>query len=61
MTLYKLCAVQAQTVQENGKKPPRAGCNIQLIKMVKDILVPNICHIKIMIHSRKFTAVNISR
>ena len=36
ITLYKLYVVQAQAVQENGKRP-RAGCNIQLMKMVKDI------------------------
>ena len=39
ITLYKLCPVQAQTVQENAKRP-RADCNIQLIKMVQDIFSP---------------------
>ena len=39
ITLYKLCPVQAQAVQENAKRP-RAGCNIQLIKMVQDIFSP---------------------
>ena len=28
ITLYKLCPVRAQAVQENSKRP-RAGCNIQ--------------------------------
>ena len=36
ITMYKLYPVQAQAAQENGKRP-RAGCNIQLIKMVQDI------------------------
>ena len=42
--MYKLypVQVQAQAVQENGKRP-RAGCNIQLIKMVQDIFRP--CHL----------------
>ena len=39
MSKNKLYAVQAQVVQENGKRP-RAGCNIQLIKMVQDIFSP---------------------
>ena len=39
ITLYKLYAVQAQSVQENGKRP-RTGCNIQLIKMVQDVFSP---------------------
>ena len=39
ITLYKLCPVRAQAIQENGKKP-RASCNIQLIKMVQDISSP---------------------
>ena len=47
ITLYKLYAVQAQAVQENGKRP-RAGCNIQLIKMIQD-----------MICIRQFTVMNI--
>ena len=58
ITLYKLYPLQAQAVQENGKRP-RAGCNIQLIKMVQDIFSPAICHIKIMICIRKFTVMNI--
>ena len=39
ITLYKLCPIQAQAVQENAKRP-RAGCNIQLIKMVQDSFSP---------------------
>ena len=58
ITLYKLCPVQAQAVHENAERP-RAGYNIQLIKMVQDILNATICHIKIMIHIRKFTVMNI--
>ena len=33
--MYKLFAVQAQPVQENAKRP-RAGCNIQLIRNIKE-------------------------
>ena len=44
ITLYKLKPAQAQTVQENGKRP-WAGGNIQLIKMVQDIFSPyNLSH-----------------
>ena len=57
ITLYKLCPVQAQAVQENAKRP-RAGCTIQL-KWFKTFLAPTIGHIKIMIHIRKFTVINI--
>ena len=39
ITLYELCPVQAQVVQEKAKRP-RAGCNIQLIKIVQDIFSP---------------------
>ena len=46
ITLYKLCPVQAQAVQENAKRP-RVGCNIQLIKILKKSLVPNSCYIEI--------------
>ena len=46
ITLYKLCPVQAQAVQENAKRP-RAGCNIQLIKILMKSLVPNSCYIEI--------------
>ena len=58
ITMYKLCPVQAQVVQENAKRP-KAGCNIQLIKMVQDIFSP--CHLlhQNMIHIRKFTVMNI--
>ena len=35
ITLYKLCPVEAQAVQKNSKRP-RAGCNIQLIKDIKE-------------------------
>ena len=58
ITLYKLCPVQAQAVQKNAKRP-RAGCNIQLIKMVQDIFSPYHLYIKIMIRIRKFTVMNI--
>ena len=34
-TQWKLCPIQAQAVQENAKRP-RAGCNIQLIKNIKE-------------------------
>ena len=35
ITLYKLCPVQAQAVQENAKRP-RADCNIQLLKNITE-------------------------
>ena len=56
ITLHKLCQIQAQAVQE---KKTRTGCNIQSIKIIQDILVLTICHIKIMIHIREFTVINI--
>ena len=37
----------------------QAACNIHLIKMVQNIFSPYICHIKIMIHIRKFSVMNI--
>ena len=55
ITLYKLYVVQAQAVQENGKQ----AAIFNQLKWFKTFLVPNICHIKIMIHIRKFTVMNI--
>ena len=59
ITLQRQYAVQEQALQENGSKP-RAGCNIEFTKMVKYVLVPNICHVKIMLNIRKLTVINIS-
>ena len=59
ITLLSYVQYKDKRYKKRLKGQGQAVCNIQSIKMVQDIFSPYICHIKIMIHIRKFTVMNI--